>query len=124
MLPRSLRSDFQDLQAWRSGVHEVLDLVARNHEGPVIAPMTLIDRRYLAQIVGRLRHDGHDVRHFALLAERATVLRRLNRRGFSFGLKRERWAVDRLDDCLARLDALRVAQQLDQDQLTPPHAAR
>jgi hypothetical protein len=64
--------------------------------------MTLIDPRYFAQIVGRLRDDGHDVRHFALLTERATVLRGLNRRGFGIGLKRERWAVDRLDECLAR----------------------
>jgi hypothetical protein len=26
MLPRTLRTDFQDLQAWRSGTREVLDL--------------------------------------------------------------------------------------------------
>src|SRR5260221_10920926 len=123
MLPRSLRSDFQDLQAWRAGVQEVLDLVARNHEGPVIAPMTLIDHRYFAQIVGRLRHDGHDVRHFALLAERATVLRRLNRRGFGFGLKRERWAVDRLDDCLDRLHEPEFAHHIDTDQLKVPQVA-
>ena len=123
MLPRRLPSDFQDLQAWRSGVHEVLDLVARNHEGPVIVPMTLIDHRYFAQIVGRLRHDGHDVRHFALLARRSTVLRRLNRRGFGFGLKRERWAVDRLDDCLARLHEPEFAHHIDTDQLTVPQVA-
>jgi hypothetical protein len=103
MLPRALRTDFQDLQAWRSGVREVLDLAARNHDGPVIVPMTLIDSRYFTQIIGGLRDDGHDVRHFALLAERATVLRRLSRRGFGFGLKWERWAVNRLDECLTRL---------------------
>ena len=34
MLPPALRTNFQDLQAWRSGVREVLDLVARNREGP------------------------------------------------------------------------------------------
>ena len=48
MLPSSLRTDFQGLQAWRSGVREVLDLAARKHQGPVIVPMTLIDRRYFA----------------------------------------------------------------------------
>ncbi len=46
------------MQAWRSGVQEVLDLVARKHEGTVIVPMTLIDLRYFAQIVGRLRDDA------------------------------------------------------------------
>ena len=123
MLPRTLRSDFQDLRAWRSGVHEVLDLAGRKYDGPVIVPMTLIDRRYFAEIVGRLRDDGHDVRHFALLAERATVLRRLSGRAFGLGLRHERWAVDRLDDCLARLREPEFARHIHTDQLTVPQVA-
>jgi hypothetical protein len=123
MLPPALRADFQDLQAWRSGVREVLDLAARNHEGPVIVPMTLVDSRYFAEIIGGLRDDGHDVRHFALLAERATVLRRLNRRGFGFGLKREDWAVGRLDECLARLHEPEFAQHVLTDRQTVPEVA-
>jgi hypothetical protein len=123
MLPPSLRTDFQSLQAWRSGVHEVLDLAARKHQGPVIVPMTLIDRRYFAEIIGRLRGNGHDVRHFALLAERDTVLRRLSRRGFGFGLKREGWAVSRLDDCLARLREPEFAERIHTDQRTVPQVA-
>lgn len=58
MLPPALRADFQDLAAWRSGTHEILDLVAHGHEGPVIIPMTLVNPRYFAQVVGRLRADG------------------------------------------------------------------
>ena len=123
MLPPALRADFQDLPAWRSGVREILDLAARNHEGPVIAPMTLIDSRYFTQIIGGLRDGGHDVRHFALLAERATVLRRLRRRGLGFGLKRERWAVDRLDECLARLHEPEFAHHIPTDQQTVPQVA-
>lgn len=123
MLPPALRANFQDLPAWRSGVREVLDLAARNHEGPVIVPMTLTDSRYFTQIIGGLRDDGHDVRHFALLAERATVLRRLSRRGLGFGLKRERWAVDRLDECLARLHEPEFAHHIPTDQQTVPQVA-
>ena len=115
MLPPRLRTDFQDLVTWRQGVHEILDLAAREHPGPVIVPMTLTNPRYLAQTVGRLRQDGHDVRHFSLLAERATVLRRLNKRGFGFGLKREQWAVDRLDECLTRLRDDAFATHIDTD---------
>ena len=40
----------------------------------MIAPMTLIEPTYFDETVGRLRQRGHDVRHFALLAERETVL--------------------------------------------------
>jgi AAA domain len=123
MLPPSLRTDFQDLRSWRSGVHEVLDLAGRNHQGPVIVPMTLIDPRWFAEIIGRLREDGHDVRHFALLAKRATVLRRINRRGFGFGLKWEHWAVNRLDDCLARLGEPGFAEHIHTDQRTVPQVA-
>jgi AAA domain len=123
MIPPALRMDFQELPAWRSGVREVLDLLGRDHKGTVIVPMTLIDPLYFEQIVGGLRDDGHDVRHFALLAERDTVLRRLNRRGFGFGLKRERWAVSRLDECLARLREPEFASHIPTDQLTVSQVA-
>ena len=43
VLPRELRSDFQDLTTWRTGVVEVLDIALRRHNGPVIAPMTVIE---------------------------------------------------------------------------------
>jgi hypothetical protein len=123
MLPPGLRTDFQTLRAWRSGVREVLDLADRNHPGPIIVPMTLTDPGYFAEIIGRLRDDGRDVRHFALLAERETVLGRLNRRGFGFGLRHERWAVDRLDDCLARLREPEFAEHIHTDQRTVPQVA-
>ncbi|MCL2585000.1 MAG: AAA family ATPase [Streptosporangiales bacterium] len=123
MLPPPMRGDFQDLPAWRSGVREILDMVARRHEGPVIVPMTLIDSAYFTQIIGRLRDDGHDVHHFSLLAERDTVLRRLNRRGFGFGLKLEQWAADRLDECLDRLCAPEFADHIHTDGLTVSQVA-
>jgi hypothetical protein len=121
MLPPAMRTDFQDLQTWRSGVHEILGMIARNYKGPVIVPMTLIDPRYFAQIVGGLRDDGHDVRHFALIAERATVLHRLSRR--RFGLKREQWAVGRLDECLNLLHGPEFAEHIHTDQRTVPQVA-
>jgi hypothetical protein len=123
MLPPALRTNYQDLAAWRAGVHEVLDLLARRHEGPVIVPMTVTDERYFAQTVGRLREDGHDVRHFALLADRATVLRRISRRSIGPARTADPWAVGRLDDCLAALRAPAFADQVHTDELTVPQVA-
>ncbi|MCX4787558.1 AAA family ATPase [Streptomyces sp. NBC_01221] len=123
MLPPRLRGDFQDLTAWRDGVREVLGLALRDHPGPVIAPMTLVDPGYFAEIIGRLRDDGHTVHHFALLAERATVLRRLSERGFGRGLKRESFAVAKLDHCLERLAEPEFAEHLATDRLTVPQVA-
>lgn len=118
MLPPALRGDFQDLPAWRRGVHEVLGLALREHRtGPVIVPMTLVEPSYFAETVGRLRDDGHPVHHFALLAERETVLRRLSERGLGTGLKRESFAVRRLDDCLERLARPEFATHIRTDRV-------
>ncbi|MGA5641045.1 AAA family ATPase [Streptomyces cinereoruber] len=133
MTPPGLRGDFQDLPAWRQGVYEVLDLALRRHPGVVIAPMTVVEPRYFGETVGRLRASGHDVRHFALLAERATVLRRLRERGFGHAvrvlggkdapLRRESFAVSRLDLCLDRLRGEEFAEHVHTDRLTVPRVA-
>jgi hypothetical protein len=133
MLPPGLRGDFQDLTSWREGVVEVLDLALSKHDGVVIAPMTVTDSGYFAETVGRLREMGHDVRHFALLAERETVLKRLRERGFGHllqyvagkdaPLRRESWAVEQLDHCLERLREPEFAEHLWTDHSTVPKTA-
>ncbi|MFE7171164.1 AAA family ATPase [Streptomyces sp. NPDC057616] len=133
MLPPELRGDLQDLASWRQGVVEVLDLALAKHDGVVIAPMTVTDSGYLDETVGRLRELGHDVRHFTLLAQRETVLRRLRERGFGHllqyvagknaGLGRETWAVQQLDHCLERLSEPEFAEHLWTDHSTVPKTA-
>ena len=133
MTPTHLRSDFQDHPAWREGVYEVLDLVLTQHAGTVIAPMTIVQPAYFDETVGRLRTSGHQVRHFALLADRTTVLRRLHERGFGHvvqllagkgaPLRRESFAVSKLDLCLERLCAPEFADQVWTDDLTIPQVA-
>ncbi|MEU9912599.1 AAA family ATPase [Streptomyces sp. NPDC051001] len=133
MLPAELRGNFQDLQAWRQGVVEVLDLTLTQHDGVVIVPMTVTDSGYFAQTVGRLGELGHDVRHFTLLAQRETVMKRLRERGFGHllqyvggknaGLGRETWAVQQLDHCLERLREPEFAEHLWTDESTVPKTA-
>ncbi|MFD6325569.1 AAA family ATPase [Streptomyces sp. NPDC058442] len=133
MLPPELREDFRELTSWRQGVVEVLDLVLTRHDGVVIAPMTVTDSGHFAETVGRLRELGHDVHHFALLAERETVLRRLRERGLgrllrsvagkNTGPHRESWAVQQLDHCLERLAGPEFAEQLWTDRTTVPKTA-
>lgn len=136
-LPPELRGNFQDLTSWRQGVVEVLDLALTKHDGVVIAPMTVTDSGYFEETVGRLRELGHDVRHFTLLAERETVLRRLRERSFGHllqyvagknaaknaGLRRESWAVQQLDHCLERLREPEFAEHLWTDHSTVPKTA-
>ncbi|MFF6997811.1 AAA family ATPase [Streptomyces sp. NPDC008313] len=133
MMPPELRGDFQDLASWRQGVFEVLDLALTRHDGVVIAPMTVTDSGYFDETVGRLREQGHDVRHFALLAERETVMDRLRERGFGHllryvggkdaPLRRESWAVQQLDHCLERLREPEFAEHLWTDHTTVARTA-
>jgi hypothetical protein len=130
MVPAHLRNDFQEFAAWRQGVFEVLDLTLRRHDGPVIAPMTVIEPQYFAETVGRLRAAGHRVHHFALLAQRDTILRRLTDRGLGFGrllrgvgredlaLAREAIAVGRLDRALEQLARPEFAEHIVTDDLS------
>ncbi|MCX5525689.1 AAA family ATPase [Streptomyces bobili] len=133
MLPPDLRGDFQDLVSWRQGVVEVLDLALREHDGVVIAPMTVTDPRCFAETVGRLGEMGHDVRHFTLLAQRETVAKRLRERGlgrllrFAAGKKAvprgDSWAVRQLDHCLERLSEPEFAEHLWTDRTSVPKTA-
>jgi predicted kinase len=133
MLPPELRSDFQNFPAWRQGVYEVLDLALRSDGGTVIAPMTLIEPAYFAEIIGGLANAGHDVRHFALVADRQVVERRLRERAIVHAIQRLRgqnvplfrgtFAMRRLDLCLSRLRQPEFATQLRTDHLTVPQVA-
>jgi hypothetical protein len=116
MTPPHLRGNFQDIPAWRQGTFEVLNLLLGKHEGAVIVPMTIIDPAYLAEILGPLRENGHQVRHYTLLAERAIILRRL--RGRSLPWRPDTHAEGNLDACLDRLRHDDFAEHVRTDQLT------
>lgn len=110
MTPRELRADFQALRAWREDVCEVLEVVLAQHEGPVIAPMTVVEPRYFAETVRRLRERGfgHAVQFVA---------------GHAAALRRESFAVAKLDRCLDRLQGEEFAEHLRTDHLSVPQVA-
>jgi hypothetical protein len=99
----------------------------------VIAPMTLIEPTYFAEIIGRLTDAGHDVRHFALLADRQVIERRLRERAIVHAIQRLRgqdvplfhgtFAMRKLDLCLSRLGQREFVTQLRTDHLTVPQVA-
>jgi hypothetical protein len=133
MLPPALRGDFQDLTSWREGVVEVLNLALSKHNGPVIAPMTVIEPKYFEETVGRLQDMGHEVHHFSLLARRETVLNRLRERDLMHALRfamgqnaplfRDSWAKSKLDLCLERLQDKQFATHVWTDDLSIPEVA-
>lgn len=115
MLPPDLRGDFQDFPAWRDAVRQALSLID-DAQRDVIAPMTLIEHH--DEVIGKLREDGHEVRHVILDASRETLCQRLQRRGSALLGRRETWAIAQIDRCIAGLNSLPDATHIDTDNLT------
>ena len=122
MLPPALRGDFQDLPAWRMAVLDLLRLTLSASKVPVIVPMTIANIGYFDEVVGSLRTEGFDVHHFSLVAEPATVARRLNRRSLGH-LSPDTWAFDSLGYCLRQLRKPEFAEHVHTDHLTVAQVA-
>lgn len=124
MLPASLRRGlFQDMPAWRHSVLELLRLTLAEHRGPVIAPMTLVNYDHYREIIGGLRIGGVEVHHFALLAEPATIVRRLRARSLGREPRTQPWETDVLDDWLDKLRRPEFARHVDTEGRTVAQVA-
>jgi predicted kinase len=124
MLPASLRRSFwQDIPAWRHSVLELLRLTLAEHGGPVIVPMTLVKSGHFQEITGSLRDDGVQLHHFALLADPATVVRRLRGRSLGREPRTQPWEVEVLDEWLEQLRRPEFAQHVHTDHRTVPQVA-
>jgi hypothetical protein len=123
MLPGSPRRMWQDIPAWRQSVLDLLRLALAEHEGPVIAPGTLVNDGHFQEIIGSLRDDGVELHHFALLAEPATVVRRLRARSLGREPRTQPWQVKVLDGWLEQLRRPEFAQHVHTDHRTVAQVA-
>jgi hypothetical protein len=123
MLPPSLRRRWQDIPAWRHAVRELLRMTLAEHSGPVITPATLVNSGHFREIIGGLRNDGVELHHFALLAEPATVVRRLHARSLGREPRTQPWEVEVLDEWLAQLRRPEFAQHVHTDGKTVAQVA-
>ena len=123
MLPRSLRPRWQEIPAWRRAVLELLRMTLAGHDGPVIAPGTLVNHDHVQEIIGGLRGDGAQVHHFSLLAEPATVVRRLRARSLGREPRTQPWETEVLGEWLEQLRRPEFAQHVDTDHRTVAQVA-
>lgn len=87
-------NDFQDYKLWRTINYEMLKLFCCKFE-KIIVPMTITNRKYYDEIVGRLKEDGVTVKHFILTASKEAIIKRLDNRGNSTD-----WAYRQIDRCI------------------------
>ncbi|WP_336791516.1 AAA family ATPase [Gordonia malaquae] len=122
MLPASARTDFQDLPQWRTGVADTLERSAAVSDEPILVPMTIVDPQFFDETVGELRRRGADVRHYALIASRETLERRLASRVSTLGARLlgrdETWAHAQIDRCRTALADDSFGVHIETDDLT------
>jgi hypothetical protein len=94
----------------------------QTHDGPVLVPMTLVERAYFDEIMAGLRTAGVDVRHFALTASPDTLRRRLRARtGFVLAKmtgRDETWAMQQIERCVTALGDDAFATHVASDDRT------
>jgi len=75
-----LKGDFQEYPLWRQVNYQLLKQISEEYQGIIIVPMTLTNEQYFDEIIGKLRDDGIEVKHFTLSATKETVQKRLAKR--------------------------------------------
>ena len=119
VVPAPLRTaDFQDIPSWRRLTVATVESLLRDHPGPLIVPMTVVDPVYLDETVGRLRRSGITVHHFALVAVPKTIRRRLLWRVSPPWATW--WALRRVQRCTSLLASPLFATHVDTDGKSVP----
>lgn len=95
--PKSLyKNDFQDYECWRKFNYDMLKYFSNSYNGVIIVPMTIINKNYYYEIIGRLENEGVNIKHFILYANKDTLKSRINKR---FEIVNS-WAKTKIDDCI------------------------
>lgn len=110
-----LKDDFQDHIIWREINFSMLQMLNNEYEGIIIVPMTIVNPQYFNEIVNKLRSNGVEIKHFTLLANRETLLRRLKSRGDS----KHSWPAKQIDRCISSLSHELFETHIHTDNLTP-----
>lgn len=115
--PGMSQGDFQDIALWREMNYKMFKLLNENFDGIIIAPMTLVNPEYYKEIIGKLRDDGIEVRHFILYASRETIIKHLKVRGL--GRLRDSFALKSIDRCIYSFDNYITEEKIIADNKSP-----
>jgi hypothetical protein len=98
-----IQGDFQDQPLWRKFNYEIIKNIYIKYDGTIIIPMTIYNKDYYEEILGRLQGDQFRIDHYILGASRETIIKRLSKRLSN----KDSWAARHIDVCLAGFEALR-----------------
>ncbi|QGH33317.1 AAA family ATPase [Gracilibacillus salitolerans] len=113
-IPKNIcKADFQDYSIWRELNYTTIKYIVSEHDGVVIAPMTIVNPQYFEEIVGKLRNDGIIVHDFVLWASKETLKKRLRKRGE----RKNSWAEQQIDRCIEGLANDIFQYRIDTDHM-------
>jgi RNase adaptor protein for sRNA GlmZ degradation len=96
-MPKEIRAqNFQDEPLWRTFNYELITAIYKKYNGYLIVPMTIYDKNYFEEIIGKLRRNNIEIEHYLLGASKETLLKRLSKRLE----KKDSWAAQKIDTCI------------------------
>lgn len=113
-MPKTIRlDDFQNYPMWRDINFHMLAHLNEEYDGVIIVPMTIVNRDYFQETIGRLRETGVAVHHFTLCASKDTLKKRLKKRGE----RANSWPEQQIDRCLTALTDSVFQHHMDTDRM-------
>ncbi|CYV46368.1 AAA family ATPase [Streptococcus suis] len=112
--------DFQDYSVWRQSAYKIVFDLATKTDKIIIIPMTIYKKEYYQEIIQQLIQDKIPLEHYILLADKTTILERLDNRVNEDNI----WAKRHLDVCLQAFENQIPGQKLNTDSLSPEEVAR
>jgi cytidylate kinase len=98
-----IQGNFQDQPLWRIFNYEIIKNIHSKYNGNIIVPMTIYNKNYFEEIVGKIIKDGIKIDHYILGATKETILKRLSKRHE----KKESWAAKQIDICINGFNELK-----------------
>ncbi|HEL2195045.1 TPA: AAA family ATPase [Streptococcus suis] len=111
--------DFQDYSVWRQSTYKIVFDLATKTDKIIIIPMTIYKKEYYQEIIQQLIQDKIPLEHYILLADKTTILERLDNR-----VNEDIWAKRHLDVCLKSFESQIPGQRLNTDSLKPEDVAK
>ena len=114
-LPKAVcPEDFQDYPIWRQTTVQIIRDLATKTGKVIIVPMTVFKKEYYQEIIEQGLREDMCVQHYILVAEKETILDRLDKRTQENNI----WALKHLDNCLQAFEDQIPGQKIDTGGLT------
>ena len=119
-LPKAVCPEgFQDYPIWRQTTVQIIRDLATKTGQVIIVPMTVFKKEYCQEIIEQGLIEDMCVQHYILVAEKETILDRLNKRT----QENNNWALKHLDNCLQAFEDQIPGRKIDTDGLRPDEVA-